>query len=428
MSSIVTNDSAMVALQNLQSINKNLGTVSNQIATGMKVNNAFDNAAVWSIATSMNSDVSGFESISESLNLGKAGVKVARDAAESVTDLLTEMKQRIVASQEENVDRGKIQADIEQLYNQVNQVVDSAQFNGLNFLKDGGAATVLSSLDRGASGTVTASQIYADRQNLQTNAATLGATAVTTGTDEVVAVGAGTTTMGGTVTADTNLNDAESVTIDFDDASFTGEGHGFTLTFGGVSTTYVARQGDTMFNVLEGLSSQLQTEMRAAGSTYDGVAVTFSSDRDDTAGTSTLTIANNSGADIAVGADDTDASTYITAETTGGTAGGGLADLGSIDVTTEAGATQALTDIEGFIQTSIDAASGLGSVERRLEIQGEFVNKLTDSMKAGIGALVDANMEKVSAEYAALQVQQQLGAQALGIANGRPQILLSLFR
>ena len=80
------------------------------------------------------------------------------------------------------------------------------------------------------------------------------------------------------------------------------------------------------------------------------------------------------------------------------------------------------------MQTSIDAASTFGSVQTRVDIQKDFVSKLTDSMKAGIGSMIDADMEEASARLQALQVQQQLSTQALSIANQQPQSLLSLFR
>jgi flagellin len=88
----------------------------------------------------------------------------------------------------------------------------------------------------------------------------------------------------------------------------------------------------------------------------------------------------------------------------------------------------ALTDIEGLLQTSINAAASFGSAQKRVDIQSEFVGKLTDSLKTGIGAMVDTDMEEASARLQALQVQQQLATQALSIANQQPQGLLSLFR
>jgi flagellin len=111
-----------------------------------------------------------------------------------------------------------------------------------------------------------------------------------------------------------------------------------------------------------------------------------------------------------------------------GTVGGGLELLSEIDVTSDEGAAAALGAIEGLIQTSIDSAAAFGSSQKRIETQQDFVSGLMDAMKSGIGTLVDADMEEQSARLQALQVQQQLGTQALSIANQAPQQLLSLFR
>ena len=81
-----------------------------------------------------------------------------------------------------------------------------------------------------------------------------------------------------------------------------------------------------------------------------------------------------------------------------------------------------------MINRSIDASAAFGSSQKRIEIQGEFVSKLSDALKSGIGSMVDADMEETSARLQALQVQQQLGVQALSIANQSPQSILSLFR
>jgi flagellin len=81
-----------------------------------------------------------------------------------------------------------------------------------------------------------------------------------------------------------------------------------------------------------------------------------------------------------------------------------------------------------MIDTTIDAAAAFGSSQGRIETQSDFISQLTDSLKSGIGALVDADMEETSARLQALQVQQQLGVQSLSIANQAPQTILSLFR
>lgn len=116
MSSILTNNSAMVALQTMKSINANMNKTQSEISTGKSVASAKDNAAVWAISKVMESDVEGFKGISDSLNLGSSTLSVARQASETVTDLLTQMKGKIVAAQQQNVDRSKIQTDIVALF------------------------------------------------------------------------------------------------------------------------------------------------------------------------------------------------------------------------------------------------------------------------------------------------------------------------
>ena len=87
-----------------------------------------------------------------------------------------------------------------------------------------------------------------------------------------------------------------------------------------------------------------------------------------------------------------------------------------------------MASIETLMKTATDAAAAFGSAGSRIENQASFVSKLTDSLKTGIGALVDADMEEASARLQALQTQQQLGIQSLSIANQAPQSILSLFR
>ncbi|MEO0715286.1 MAG: flagellin, partial [Pseudomonadota bacterium] len=175
MSSILTNNSAMVALQTLKSINKNLAMTQSEISTGKSISSAKDNSAVWAISKVMESDVSGFKAISESLSLGEASVAVGRNAAETTTELLKQMKEKIVASQEENVDRTKLQEDIDALKDQINAVTGAAQFNGLNLVTGTEDVQVLASLDRTNDGTVKSSEITVERQNLTTDAGVLGA-------------------------------------------------------------------------------------------------------------------------------------------------------------------------------------------------------------------------------------------------------------
>ena len=166
MSSILTNNGAMVALQTLKSVNDDLNTTQSNISTGKEIGSAKDNSAVWAISKTMESDIAGFEAIEEGLAIGEATVAVASAGAEQIVEKLTEIKELIVSAQSENVDHEKIQTDITSKVEQVEAIISAAQFNGANLLAtdlDGNGGTtlgVLASLDRvGAGGTVTAVEI-----------------------------------------------------------------------------------------------------------------------------------------------------------------------------------------------------------------------------------------------------------------------------
>jgi flagellin len=277
MSSILTNVGAMAALQTLNATNKALNTTQNRISSGMRVESAKDNSSSWSIATTMKGDVSGFKAIADNLALSESTVSVAREASETVSDLLTQIKSKIVLANSSSVDTGKIQDDIDQLVDQITNVVGAAQFNGVNLVDSGSAVDLLASLDRSGA-TVTVSNISFNEQDLRT------------------------------------------------------------------------------------------------------------------------------------------------------AAGGGLAAITAIDVTTAAGAAAGLATIETAIGVAVDAAASFGAVQGRVSIQRDFVSALTDAMTAGVGSLVDANMEEEAARLTALQTQQQLGIQGLSIANAAPQNILALFR
>ncbi|NDW32003.1 flagellin [Salipiger sp. PrR007] len=436
MSSILTNNGAMVALQTLKSINMNLASTQGEISTGKSVATAKDNAAVWAISKVMEADVKGFKGISDSLNLGQSTVAVARQAAETVTDLLTDVKGKIVAAQEENVDRAKIQADIEALRGQIGAVVSAAQFNGLNLLSNtdetvgSGSINVLASLDRSVTG-VAASDISVTKQDLGTGAAaiagTVAATALTASVDSVTLNGTQTDTIDiGTTNSGFTAGTAYTLNIfgtDADDSTFTQADYRATTAAGPsaaevstLSIVYVAREGDTATDVAKGLQASFKSFMAANDLDSDVVDVTVTGD------TLTFTSAVTDATDtIAVTLSSVDASE-------GNTIGGKLEQLSNIDVTTQAGADSALDQVEALIQTAIDSASAFGSTQGRIETQTAFISGLTDALKSGIGTLVDADMEEASARLQALQVQQQLGVQALSIANQAPQSLLSLFR
>lgn len=449
MSSILTNNSAMVALQTLKSINMNLQKVQSEISTGLTVESAKDNAATWAISKVMRSDVAGFEAISDSLALGQSTVGVSLDAAEGITDLLTEIKGKVVNAQEENVDRAKIQTDIVELRNQIASIAGAAQFNGLNLIKteavntgatntiaeqlenaQAGEVNILSSLDRSASG-VTSATIGLNKQSLDTSAQTVGTTAASATTiDATEALTANTATIADGATEQFGINGDITAADRQGNRVIAGDTYTVAATFfdklsvaAGAAITdpiaYVAKAGDTTADIAAGLATRVNMALAEAGFD-DAFEAGFVANAD---GTAEFTVTNNSGAAGAAAFAGTDL-----VVTSGGTAGGGLDLLADIDVSTDAGAKAALVAVESLIQSSIDSAAALGSAGKRIETQSDFVGKLIDGLTSGIGALVDADMEAASAKLQALQTQQQLGVQALSIANQAPQTILSLFR
>lgn len=103
-------------------------------------------------------------------------------------------------------------------------------------------------------------------------------------------------------------------------------------------------------------------------------------------------------------------------------------DFVAIDISAGTGLDTALTNVEGYLSTALDAATSLGIAEKAVETQQDFLKALTERLDNGIGAMVDADMEEEAARLQALQVQQQLATQSLSIANQAPQNILSLFR
>ena len=508
MSSILTNTSAMVALQTLKGINKNMNMTQSEISTGKSVATAKDNAAVWAISKVMESDVKGFKGISDSLALGSSTISVARQAAETVTDLLTEIKGKVVAAQEENVDRAKIQTDIVALRDQITSVVGAAQFNGLNLIQGTDDMNILSSLDRAGNGNVAASNITVQRQDLTTSAGTYGtgsslspnavasaattasagktaevtfggsfaitdtakltvagvevnftAAAISTGTDaatfftgainalgltgvtaantagvltitstrafeglnvQQAETGGGTaaiTAVNGAAPSGTNTAASSTIgqrasTIALSTTAAVKEGDGYKVNVGAASYNYIAGKGETMEDVARGL----KVAVDSAGQP----GITTSVSQDATTKQWSLNVDNDGAGSASLA--------FSAVGNVGGKASGGLFGLNNIDVTTNRGADSALSNIETMISRSIDSAAAFGSSQMRIDIQTEFVGKLSDALKSGIGSLVDADMEEASARLQALQVQQQLGTQALSIANQAPQSLLSLFR
>ena len=271
--SVNSNMSAAVALQNLNATTRDMDMTQNRINTGLKVSGAKDNAAIYAIAQNMRGDVGAYEAVNQSLSRGVSIVDVALAAGESISDLLVEMKAKVVAASDVSLDtasRNALNEDFQALKEQITSIVGNANFDGANILQSGASDI----------------RVLAD-------------------------------------------SDATSwLTIGAEDLSLSG--------------SVVTLQATTAINTLTNASAA-------------------------------LALVNGS-----------------------------------------------LTNVNASL-------ARIGTDGKKIEAHQVFVSKLVDSLNGGIGNLVDADLAKESAQLQALQVKQQLGAQALSIANQRPQILLSLF-
>ncbi len=378
MSSILTNTSAMVALQTLKSVNSNLAATQNEISTGKSVSSAKDNAAVWSIAKVMESDVKSFDAISESLELGESTVAVARQGAETVTDLLTNIKGKIVAAQEENVDRAKIQSDIQALTGQIASVVGAAQFNGLNMLEGTETVSVLSSLDRANDGSVSASFITAERQDLTTTAGVFNDSGTDLSPNAVVSDGASNA-----------LNDDGNTAI----VTFAGSGADYstataTIEVNGVSIAFAGGTGDDETDAaaffagqinalgLEGISASASGAELTVASTraFEDVSVGVSGLTGDAAG-SQITELNGASVTVASG-DIAERAENVTFSTT--------AAVNEGDGYRVTFNSETFTYVAGRGETMLDVANGLKAAIDAGGVEGISTRVVTDDNGAAV--------------------------------------------
>ena len=272
--SVHTNKSALVALQNLNKTNDELSDVQNRINTGLSIANAKDNASVWSIAQGQRADIGALSAVKMSLDRAQSIAEVSMAAGESISDLLVQLKEKVVSAQDPSLDansRTALDADFKSILRQITQVGQNANFDGAD--------------------------------------------------------------------------------------------------------------------ILDGTTTSIRFLANADANAY-------------------ITL---SGQDMSLGA-------------------GIITMVATASINTVADAQQALVDLDLSIGNVNQALGALGAQAKQIENHNKFVSKLTDVLQAGIGNLVDADVAKESAHLQALQVQQQLGAQALSIANQAPQIILSLFK
>jgi flagellin len=156
MTSILTNVAAMSALQTLRSIGNNMEETQARVSSGLRVAGAADNAAYWSIATTMRSDNLALSAVQDALGLGAAKIDTAYAAMDSAIEVVKEIKSKLVAATEEGIDKAKIQEELTQLQDQLRSIAESASFSGENWVagEDAAVKSVVSGFVRSADDTV----------------------------------------------------------------------------------------------------------------------------------------------------------------------------------------------------------------------------------------------------------------------------------
>lgn len=307
MSSLNTNIAAMTALQTLSKTNSDLLETQNRVSTGYRVGSASDNAAYWSIATTMRSDNDAVSTVADALGLGGATVDVTYTAINNAIQSVSDIKSKLVAARAPGLDRSKIQSEITALQSGLKSTAESAVFSGENWLMGDSTGTttktIVSSFSRDSTGEITIGTIGVD----------------------------------------------------------------------------VGPTGSMLFDLSGGNAGLLDQERTTtSGSSFSVFNLDISA----------LT--------------DSDAD---------------LADLEDM-----------IKGVDDALAQMTDAATVIGSAKSRIQLQKDFVTTLMQSIDTGIGQLVDADMNEESTRLQALQVRQQLGVQALNIANQSAQMILQLFQ
>lgn len=173
MASILTNGSAMTALQSLTATIHSLDRTQTRISTGFRVGSAEDNAAYWSIATTMRSDNGALSTVKDALGLGAATIDVGYTGINSAIEAAKEIKNKLVAARQPGVDRTKIQSEITELQRQITSIANTSVFSGENWLAVDSTApdynatkTIVASFSR-AAGTISIGTISVDVEGIK---------------------------------------------------------------------------------------------------------------------------------------------------------------------------------------------------------------------------------------------------------------------
>ncbi|PND18701.1 MULTISPECIES: flagellin [Sinorhizobium] len=401
MTSILTNIAAMAALQTLRTIGSNMEETQAHVSSGLRVGQAADNAAYWSIATTMRSDNMALSAVQDALGLGAAKVDTAYSGMESAIEVVKEIKAKLVAATEEGVDKAKIQEELDQLKDQLTSIADAASFSGENWLKAevGTTVNVVASFVRDDTGAVSVKKVGYD----------LDATTVlydTAGNNGILDKTYNVSQKSVKVSVNTDGVKSDVTVAAYSIDELIAAGATFTTNTVGGKTTQLANATATVGTVTAG-----DYFVQVDGDTWVLAA--------DVTGTGQEALHDEAG-------------TYYGVDTTNAPAANiaALQSIETLDITalTATQLDNMISAVDAALSDMTSAAADLGSIAMRIDLQSDFVNKLSDSIDSGVGRLVDADMNEESTRLKALQTQQQLAIQSLSIANSASENVLTLFR
>jgi flagellin len=179
MSSILTNNSAMVALATLNDVNRGLNETQSRVSTGLQIRSGKENAAYFAISETMKGDSGMFKAINEGMTATKNSVATARLGAETVKDLANQMVERIAFAQSDGINKADVQTELDALADNMQSAIDQATFNGDDLVGAAAAAvTVVTGVSR-ASGSFATTSITFNSVDLQAIQTALAAVDVT---------------------------------------------------------------------------------------------------------------------------------------------------------------------------------------------------------------------------------------------------------
>ena len=417
MSSINTNVAAMAAIRSLSSISGDMAKTQSRIETGFRIGKANDDPAIFSISQNMRAELNGMTAVRDSLAFGKATVTVARDAATKISEELALLKQTITQGQQNGIDPTLMQRQIDGRLSNIDAFARSATFNGVNLLIDptdnltanGVSATSLNVVRNTLGNTTAVANENLSSAGLQLDGLLVnnGSLGITFDEDMVFA---------NADFVNLTLQSGEQFVFEFIDGDAAAATPA-TLTTSPVAddpTTAATNERVNVIAVVHNPATEpplagLQKLMDAVRGAGFGVSLGTNSAN----GHPRMTISGS-----------LDVAASVTANTDG--AGFTIADGASFAGVN--GTDTAIAAIDAAVSTATQALSRIGGSLRQIEGLADFTKQLQDSIKEGLGALVDADLAEESARLTALQTRQQLATQSLSIANQQSQSLLSLFR